>query len=81
MKSLHMSWMWLALLAAPLSALGEPDYQTPPGWRTECMGRVQFDVPKEIAWHLAGATGKSRTSTPCAQPSPRVASRSCMARA
>ncbi|MEC6745504.1 MULTISPECIES: T6SS immunity protein Tli4 family protein [Pseudomonas] len=54
MKSLHMSWMWLALLAAPLSALGEPDYQTPPGWRTECMGRVQFDVPKEIAWHLAG---------------------------
>lgn len=56
MKSLHVSWIWLALLAAPLSAQGEPqaDYQTPQGWRTECMGRVQFDVPKEIAWQLVG---------------------------
>lgn len=56
MKSSHVSWIWLALLAAPLSALAAPpaDYQTPRGWRTECMGRVQFDVPKEIAWHLVG---------------------------
>lgn len=52
MKSLHVSWIWLALLAAPLSA--QADYKTPQGWRTECMGRVQFDVPKEIAWQLVG---------------------------
>lgn len=29
------------------------DYQTPPGWRTECLGRVQFDVPQDIAWHVS----------------------------
>lgn len=56
MKYLNPGWIWLALLGAPLSSLAEPqpDYHTPPGWRTECMGRVQFDVPKEIAWHLVG---------------------------
>ncbi|MBV6285907.1 hypothetical protein [Pseudomonas aegrilactucae] len=56
MRSLNKGCIWMALLAMPLSSLAapQPDYQTPPGWRTECMGRVQFDVPKEIAWQLVG---------------------------
>ncbi|QVM98138.1 hypothetical protein JYG36_08135 [Pseudomonas sp. SORT22] len=36
-----------------LADVAPADYQTPPGWRTECMGRVQFDVPKDIAWHTS----------------------------
>ena len=36
-----------------LADVAPADYQTPPGWRTECMGRVQFDVPKDIDWHTS----------------------------
>lgn len=73
MKSLHMGWMWLALLAAPLSALAAPQagYHTPPGWRTECIGRVQFDVPGDIAWHLVDYHwGKPFFDDP--QPNPTI---------
>ncbi|MEH6689520.1 MAG: T6SS immunity protein Tli4 family protein [Halopseudomonas sabulinigri] len=44
----------LALLPALAIAESAPPskYQTPEGWRTECLGRSQFDMPATAVWQL-----------------------------
>jgi len=45
-----VSAIYLALCASSVFATN--DYQTPEGWRTECLGRSQFDMPPHTVWHL-----------------------------
>lgn len=47
----------LAIALLPFLALAEQtttatDYKKPDGWRTECLGRSQFDMPPDAVWHL-----------------------------
>ncbi len=44
----------LALLPAlAIAELATPSkYQAPEGWRTECLGRSQFDMPATAVWQL-----------------------------
>jgi len=42
--------IYLALCASNVFAAN--DYQTPEGWRTECLGRSQLDMPPNTVWHL-----------------------------
>lgn len=47
----------LAIALLPSLALAEQtttatDYKRPEGWRTECLGRSQFDMPPDTVWHL-----------------------------
>ena len=44
---------FLLLPAVVFAETAAPDrYQTPEGWRTECLGRSQFDMPATAVWQL-----------------------------
>ena len=44
---------FLLLPAVVFAEAAAPDrYQTPEGWRTECLGRSQFDMPATAVWQL-----------------------------
>jgi len=51
-----MRYRLCTLFLLPALALADSaeirDYQIPEGWRTECLGRTQFDMPSDRMWHL-----------------------------
>ena len=59
----------LAIALLPALSLAQPahateGYQTPAGWRTECLGRWQFDMPSDTVWHLYMPYDNSISYTP-----------------
>lgn len=52
MRLLPMTIALLAALWLTQPAHAAEGYQTPAGWRTECLGRWQFDMPPDTVWHL-----------------------------
>lgn len=38
------------------------NYQPPVGWNSQCLGRMQFNVPENVTWPLAGTALKQSAS-------------------
>ncbi|KKN69237.1 hypothetical protein LCGC14_0443260 [marine sediment metagenome] len=51
-----MRYRTFTLILLPALAFAESaaasEYQTQEAWRTECLGRSQFDIPSNAVWHL-----------------------------